>query len=83
MKRLAYLLEIWYNYICNFNDIMDKVGFTELLKNNTPDMINRAFEYATQSIIPGMYMRKTELVVFALIVLIVIFYYIKTRKNNK
>ncbi|MSO14387.1 hypothetical protein [Rickettsiales endosymbiont of Trichoplax sp. H2] len=66
----------------NFNDIMDKVEFIELLKNNTLDMINKAFEYTTQSIIPDMYMGKNELVVFGLIVLIVIFYYITTHKNS-
>jgi hypothetical protein len=61
---------------------MDKVGFTELLKNSTPDVINKAFEYATKSIMPEMYVRETELVVFGLIVLIVIFHYITTYKNN-
>jgi len=62
--------------------MMDKLELTESLKNSTLDMINKAFEYATKSIMPGMYMRKTELVVFGLIILIVIFYYITTYKNN-
>lgn len=66
----------------NFNDIMDKVEFIELLKNNTLDMINKVFEYTTQSIIPDMYMGKNELVVFGLIILIVIFYYIPTHKSS-
>ncbi len=66
----------------NFINIMDKVGFTELLKNSNPDVINKAFEYATQSIIPEMYMGKTWLVIFGLMVLMVMLYYIKTHKNN-
>jgi len=61
---------------------MDKVGFTELLKNSNPDVINKAFEYATQSIIPEMYMGKTWLVIFGLMVLMVMLYYIKIHKNN-
>ena len=61
---------------------MEKVGFTELLKNNTCDVIRKVFEYTTKSIVPEIYMHKTELVVFGLMIL-VIFYYIKTYKNNK
>ena len=39
---------------------MEKVELIELLKNNTCDVIRKVFEYTTKSIVPEIYMHKTE-----------------------
>ena len=56
-------------YVNFIKNNMEKVGLIELLKNNTCDVISKTFEYTTKSIVPEMYMRKTELVVFGLMIL--------------
>ena len=62
---------------------MDKLELLENIRNITKTTTDAPLNYATKSIASGLYVDKTELLIFALLgFTLLIFYYFSTGRNK-